>query len=37
MAIIDAVKWDSQSNDIYAWKFPETNLSTATQLIVNES
>lgn len=37
MAFIDAVKWDSESNDIYAWKYPETNLSTATQLIVKES
>lgn len=36
MAIIDVVKWDAKP-DLYAWKFPEDNLSTLTQLIVNES
>ncbi|MFZ9086194.1 MAG: SPFH domain-containing protein [Steroidobacteraceae bacterium] len=36
MAIIDRVKWDG-SPDILAWKFGSENLSTATQLIVNES
>ncbi len=36
MAIIDVVKWDG-SPDIFAWKFPEENLTTFTQLIVNES
>ena len=30
MALIDSVKWDAQSNDIYAWKYPETNLSTVS-------
>jgi len=38
MAIIDLVKWEPQGNKtIYAWRFPETNLSTFTQLIVQES
>ena len=37
MAIIDVVEWSPRSNDIYAWRYPETNLSTATQLIVRES
>lgn len=38
MAIIDLVRWTPQgSKTIYAWRFPETNLSTITQLIVQES
>lgn len=37
MAFIDVVEWSPSSNDIYAYKFPHTNLSTATQLIVRES
>lgn len=37
MALIDVVRWDNATPDIYAWKFPEDNLSTLTQLIVNES
>lgn len=37
MAFIDFVEWRPESNDIYAWRFPEDNLSTATQLIVRES
>jgi len=36
VAIIDVVKWDASSDD-YAWKFPSQELSTWTQLIVNES
>lgn len=37
MAIIDMVRWAPQEQGmIYAWRFPETNLSTYTQLIVNE-
>ena len=36
MAIIDRVKWDGSPN-IVAWKHPSEELSTATQLIVNES
>ncbi|MDR2914117.1 MAG: SPFH domain-containing protein [Tannerella sp.] len=38
MAIIDLVRWSPQgSKTIYAWRFPETNLSTLMQLIVQES
>ncbi|MCQ2611204.1 MAG: SPFH domain-containing protein [Treponema sp.] len=37
MRFIDVVEWEPQSNDIFAWKYPETNLTTATQLIVRES
>ena len=37
-AIIDFVKWDTRPEEqLFAWKFPETNLSTFTQLIVAES
>lgn len=36
MALIDVVKWDG-APDIFAYKFPEENLTTLTQLIVNES
>ena len=36
MAVIDRVKWDG-TPDILAWKFPSEELSTWTQLIVNES
>lgn len=38
MAIIDLVRWSPQGDKtIYAYRFPETNLSTYTQLIVQES
>lgn len=38
MAIIDLVRWSPQgTKTIYAWRFPETNLSTYTQLVVQES
>ncbi len=38
MAIIDLVSWSPQGSEtIYAWRFPQTNLSTYTQLIVQES
>lgn len=38
MAIIDCVSWSPQGNAvIYAYKYPQDNLSTYTQLIVNES
>ena len=39
MAIIDVVSWSApEYNDqIYAWRFPENELSTWTQLLVNES
>jgi membrane protease subunit (stomatin/prohibitin family) len=36
VALIDVVKWDDPG-DLFVWKFPETELSTKTQLIVNES
>ncbi|MBS1578005.1 MAG: SPFH domain-containing protein [Bacteroidetes bacterium] len=37
-AIIDFVKWDtSPEEQLFAWKFPATNLSTYTQLVVAES
>jgi membrane protease subunit (stomatin/prohibitin family) len=38
MAIIDFVNWSPDSNyNFFAYKFPETNLSTYTQLVVQES
>lgn len=38
MAIIDVVSWSPQGNKtIYAYCFPETNLSTYTQLLIQES
>lgn len=38
MAIIDLVNWSPQGNPmVYAHRFPHSNLSTYTQLIVNES
>ncbi|MDR2442105.1 MAG: SPFH domain-containing protein [Deltaproteobacteria bacterium] len=36
MAIIDVVKYSGPAN-VFAWKFPEEELGTWTQLIVNES
>ncbi len=36
MAIIDLVKWNG-AGDLLAWKYPSEELSTWTQLIVNES
>jgi membrane protease subunit (stomatin/prohibitin family) len=36
LAVIDRVKWDGSPN-ILAWKFPSQELSTWTQLIVNET
>ncbi len=37
-SLIDFAKWEPQSGEqIYAWKFPQTNLSTYTQLVVAES
>lgn len=36
MALIDVVKYDGP-NDVYAWKFPDQELGTWTQLIVNQS
>ena len=37
MAFIDVVEWSPQTNDVYAHRFEESNLSTATRLIVRES
>lgn len=37
MAFIDSVRWTPNGDNIYAWRFPHTNLSTMTQLIVQES
>jgi membrane protease subunit (stomatin/prohibitin family) len=36
MALIDVVKWDGNADEL-AWKFPSQELSTGTQVIVNES
>lgn len=36
MALVDLVKWDNPGTQL-VWKFPKTDLSTATQLVVNES
>lgn len=36
MAMIDVVQWHG-TPDIFAWRFPESNLTTLTQLIVNQS
>lgn len=36
MAIINVIKYDG-SPDVFAWKYPNNELSTWTQLIVNES
>ena len=37
MAFIDVVQWTTPTNAVFAYRFPHTNLSTATQLIVRES
>ena len=43
MALIDVAFWDDSSSGyagdgpLFAWKFPESNLSTFTQLVVRES
>jgi membrane protease subunit (stomatin/prohibitin family) len=37
MSFIDVVRWKEPAADVYAWKFPEDNLSTLTQLVVAES
>lgn len=36
MAIIDVIKYDG-TPDVFAWKHPETEMGTWTQLIVNQS
>ena len=37
MAFIDCVEWSPKSNDVFAYRHPNSNLSTYTQLIVRES
>lgn len=37
MAFIDVVEWSPQNNSQFAYRFPQSNLSTGTQLIVHES
>lgn len=37
MAVIDRVKWDGSPGELVVWKYPSEELSTFTQLIVNES
>ena len=37
MAFIDVVEWSPQDNAEFAYRFPHSNLSTYTQLIVHES
>lgn len=37
MALIDVVEWSPQNNAEFAYRFPHSNLSTGTQLIVHES
>jgi membrane protease subunit (stomatin/prohibitin family) len=37
MSIINLAKWTPGAAPIYAWRYPETNLSTYSQLIVAES
>lgn len=37
MALVDVVEWSTKSNDVFAWRFPHSNLSTWTQLVVRES
>lgn len=36
MALVEVVKYDGPPN-IFAWKFPNSELRTWTQLIVNET
>lgn len=36
MAIVSVVKYDGNP-DVFAWKYPDSELGTWTQLIVNES
>ena len=37
MDIIDCIQWNSNRDDIFAWKYPKKNLTTMTQLLVTES
>lgn len=36
MALIDVVKWETNTND-FCWKFPSENLRIGTQLVVHTS
>ena len=36
-ALIDVVEWRTDDRDVVVWHFPQNNLSTYTQLLVNES
>ena len=35
--LINLVSWENAPSNLYAYRFPETNLTTFTQLIVHES
>lgn len=37
MAVIDRLKWDSESDEILVWKHPSEELALGTQVIVNQS
>ncbi len=37
MAIIDCVSWRPANSNIFAWHYPNNNLTTFTQLLVMES
>ncbi len=37
MSIVDLVKWDTNNARLLVWKFPSKELSTWTQLVVNDS
>ena len=37
MALIDCIEWDCKRTDILAWKYPEKNLTTMTQLIKTQN
>ena len=37
MAFIDLVEWKNMDSNTFAWRYPESNLSTSTQLLVHES
>jgi len=37
MKMVDVVEWRPDDRDVFAWHYPETNLTTYTQLIVAES
>lgn len=37
MAFINLVSWENSDANLYAWRYPESNLTTFTQLLVHES